>query len=81
MVLYSVVSFGVWFAVIIVIYRFHYRHEFDESPIWRVVALAAGLMWLVYGGSGYYDDDLKKLLGCYQDDNGYYACNGPIDFF
>ena len=71
MTLYSIVSFGVWFAVAIAIYSFHHRHEFDERPIWRVVA---------YGGIGF-DEDLKSLLGCFEDDNGDYVCNGPIDFF
>lgn len=80
MTLYSIVSFGVWFAVAIAIYSFHHRHEFDERPIWRVVAIAVGLVWLAYGGIGF-DEDLKSLLGCFEDDNGDYVCNGPIDFF
>jgi hypothetical protein len=37
-------------------------------------------VWLAYGGIGF-DEDLKSLLGCFEDDNGDYVCNGPIDFF
>lgn len=62
--LYAIVSWPLWIAVAVIIYIFHQRHEFDQSPKWRILAIIAGLLWILAGATGSYDETLQNFLGC-----------------
>ena len=73
--LYAIVSWPLWIAVAVIIYIFHQRHEFDQSPKWRILAIVAGLLWVLAAVTGTYDDTIQNFLGCSVNYAGVFECD------
>lgn len=74
--LYGIINVGIFLLVLGVIYLFHDRHYFDQSPKWRIIAILVAFAWVAYGISGDYNKHIRALTGCYEEfDTGSFVCD------